>query len=142
MSRGMVRGGGVWVCAILLFALTHRLDPGSSTPPIPYRLPGCTWYQGQDHPEEIRCLSSRTAGWEPLSVGARLALGLSVNLNDVTARDLSDLPGLGLKLATRIIESRRLLGPFPEVEDLRRVSGVGPITLKELGQFLSTSSNR
>ncbi len=48
-----------------------------------------------------------------------------VDLNRATASDLEALPGIGPKLAQRVIEHRASHGPFTKVEDLRQVKGIG-----------------
>ena len=48
-----------------------------------------------------------------------------VDLNHATASDLEALPGIGPKLAQRVIEHRASHGPFTKVEDLRQVKGIG-----------------
>jgi competence ComEA-like helix-hairpin-helix protein len=48
-----------------------------------------------------------------------------INLNTATAADLDRLPGIGPVLAARIVAERDKR-PFAKVEDLRRVSGIGP----------------
>ncbi|MCC2641223.1 MAG: protein of unknown function, contains DNA-binding helix-hairpin-helix region [Nitrospira sp.] len=48
-----------------------------------------------------------------------------VDLNQATASDLEALPGIGPKLALRVIEQRRALGRFAKIEDLRQVKGIG-----------------
>ena len=48
-----------------------------------------------------------------------------VDLNHATASDLEALPGIGPKLAQRVIEHRRSHGLFTKVEDLRQVKGIG-----------------
>ena len=48
-----------------------------------------------------------------------------VDLNHATASDLEALPGIGPKLAQRVIEHRTTRGPFTKVEDLRQVKGIG-----------------
>jgi competence protein ComEA len=48
-----------------------------------------------------------------------------VNLNTATAEQLATIPGVGPKMAERIIEYRQKNGGFKKVEDLMNVSGVG-----------------
>lgn len=48
-----------------------------------------------------------------------------VDLNHATASDLEALPGIGPKLAQRVIDHRVTKGPFTKVEDLRQVKGIG-----------------
>jgi competence protein ComEA len=49
----------------------------------------------------------------------------SINLNTATAAELEKLPGIGQKVAARIIEYREKHGPFKKVEELMNVQGVG-----------------
>ncbi len=48
-----------------------------------------------------------------------------VNLNTATAEQLDSLPGVGPKVAARIIEYRQKNGPFKKIEDVMNVRGVG-----------------
>ncbi len=48
-----------------------------------------------------------------------------INLNTATAEQLDALPGVGAKMAARIIEYRQKNGPFKKVEDLMNVKGIG-----------------
>jgi competence protein ComEA len=65
-----------------------------------------------------------------------LTLGLPIDLNRASAEDLDAIPGLGPALAQRIVDYRQAHGPFKQVEDLRKVSGVGPQNLQKLKPFL------
>jgi comEA protein len=57
---------------------------------------------------------------------------LMVDVNRADAVELSQLPVIGPALAKRIIEHRTLHGPFRTLDDLRRVSGIGPKTLEAI----------
>ena len=48
-----------------------------------------------------------------------------VNLNTATAEQLSTLPGVGAKLAARIVEYRQKSGGFKSAQELMNVQGVG-----------------
>ncbi|MCL2820053.1 MAG: helix-hairpin-helix domain-containing protein [Oscillospiraceae bacterium] len=48
-----------------------------------------------------------------------------ININLATQSELTDLPGIGNVLASRIIDYRRQHGDFSRIEDLRNVSGIG-----------------
>ncbi len=48
-----------------------------------------------------------------------------LNLNTATAEQLDSLPGVGAKMAARIIEYRQKNGPFKKIEDLMNVRGIG-----------------
>lgn len=58
-----------------------------------------------------------------------------VDINSGTLAELQNLPGIGPKLAQRIIDER-VKSPFTSVDDLRRVSGIGPKTLEKLRPFV------
>ena len=53
-----------------------------------------------------------------------------LDLNRAGAEELQTLPGIGPALAQRILDSRAREGPFRRPEDLLRVRGIGPATLK------------
>ncbi len=48
-----------------------------------------------------------------------------INLNTATVQQLDSLPGIGAKVAARIIEYRQKNGPFKKIEDLMNVRGIG-----------------
>jgi comEA protein len=48
-----------------------------------------------------------------------------VNLNTATAEQLATIPGVGPRMAERIIDYRQKNGGFKKLEDLMNVSGVG-----------------
>ena len=48
-----------------------------------------------------------------------------ININIATQSELTDLPGIGATLASRIVDYRRQHGDFQRIEDIRNVSGIG-----------------
>jgi len=48
-----------------------------------------------------------------------------ININRASHSELTDLPGIGNVLASRIIDYRSQHGDFLRVEDIRNVSGIG-----------------
>jgi len=56
---------------------------------------------------------------------AKAAAATVINLNTATVEQLDGLPGVGQKLAARIVEYRQKNGPFKKVEDLMNVKGIG-----------------
>ena len=59
-----------------------------------------------------------------------------VDINKADWPELATLPGVGRKLAERIVQSRQESGPFSDLDDLRRVRGVGPRTMETLRPYL------
>lgn len=58
-----------------------------------------------------------------------------VEVNGATLEELRQLPGVGPKLAERIIAHR----PYRSVDDLEQVPGIGPVTLQRLKPFVSVT---
>ena len=59
-----------------------------------------------------------------------------VNINRAGISELVDLPGIGPKLAKRIVEHRKKFGPYRRPEDLLDVKGIGPKKLKKIEPYL------
>ena len=59
-----------------------------------------------------------------------------IDVNQADFEELQKLPGIGPKLAQRILDERAK-SPFRAVEDLRRVSGIGPKILERLKPCVS-----
>ncbi|HUG28483.1 MAG TPA: helix-hairpin-helix domain-containing protein, partial [Gemmatimonadales bacterium] len=69
--------------------------------------------------------ASEQAG-QPLRPGER------IDLNSAPASELVRLPRVGPALARRIVSDRETNGPYRTLEDLDRVTGVGPAILAEV----------
>jgi len=65
-----------------------------------------------------------------------------VNLNTASAADLENLPGVGAKMAERIVEYRQKNGPFKKVEDLMNVRGVGEKSFLKLKPLITVSPTK
>lgn len=65
-----------------------------------------------------------------------LLQGQTLELNSASAADLELLPGVGPKLAERIVAERMRRGGFRSLDELRAVKGVGPHTLARLRPWL------
>jgi competence protein ComEA len=79
-----------------------------------------------------------------LSAGAALAADKpsgKVNLNTASAEQLTAVPGIGDKLAARIVEYRQKNGSFKNVQELMNVKGVGEKSFGKLEPFLTTGGD-
>jgi len=59
-----------------------------------------------------------------------------VNLNTASAQQLATLPGVGEKLADRIVEYRQKSGGFRAAEELMNVAGVGEKNFAKLQPYV------
>jgi competence protein ComEA len=69
-------------------------------------------------------------GSGPLPATVRLTLGWRLDLNRASAAELQALPRIGPGLSRRIVDHRRRRGPFSRVQELARVRGIGPATVR------------
>ena len=72
---------------------------------------------------------------------ARLTLGLRLDVNRDDADALSALPHVGPGLARAIVRDRERRGPFRDVADLERVTGLGPATLRAIRAHVMASAS-
>ena len=62
----------------------------------------------------------------------------TVNINTAGETELAQLPGLGVTTARRIIDHRKVHGPFTSHDGLLDVPGIGPATLAAMRPHLRT----
>jgi competence protein ComEA len=62
-----------------------------------------------------------------------------IDINRAEPWLLEALPGIGEVLAQRIVDYRSQDGPFRTVEDLLKVSGIGPATLEQIRDLVTVS---
>lgn len=84
------------------------------------------------HTSVVRC----DGKGPPLRGPARLLFGLRLDPNHADARALEVLPGIGPARAAAIVAERER-APFREVGELRRVVGIGPVTLRKIAPWLA-----
>jgi competence protein ComEA len=65
---------------------------------------------------------------------------MRIDLNVATTAELCVLPGLGPMLAQRIVEDRNSHGRFASVDDLDRVTGIGPAIVERLREYAVVDS--
>ena len=63
-----------------------------------------------------------------------------VNLNTATVEQLATIPGVGPKMAERIIDYRQKNGGFKKVEDLMNVSGVGEKSFLKMKPLITVTA--
>jgi len=70
---------------------------------------------------------------------AALRAGEKVDINTAAAEDLEDLPEIGEALARRIVDSRRLDGPFRSLDDLVARNVLPSSTLDRVRDYLTVA---
>ncbi len=78
------------------------------------------------------CVKINSRVEEFVKAGEGLA---KMDINKVTLEDLSATKGVGKKLAKTIIEYRNANGPFREIEELKKVKGIGDYRLEKLRDY-------
>lgn len=61
-----------------------------------------------------------------------------ININTASAEELQSLPRVGPVMAERIIQYRKDNGPFPTIESIVNVKGIGPKTFLKLKPIIKT----
>ena len=69
--------------------------------------------------------------------GAKSTPTAKVNLNTASVEQLTALPGVGPKLAARIVEYRQKSGTFRSAQELMNVKGVGEKNFAKIEAWLS-----
>ena len=85
------------------------------------------------------------AGGEPVqphTAVRALRDGQRLDLNRASAEELKLVPGIGPKLAERIVAERTRRGGFAQLSQLRAVRGVGPKTLARIEGFFTPITDR
>ena len=94
-----------------------------------------------DEPTEVEVESPPTA--QIAETGGNYSLPIAdclvININTATISGLAKakLPGIGPKLAQRIVDYRDDNGPFQRVADVSAVSGIGPKTIEKIATKIS-----
>ena len=76
---------------------------------------------------------------EQVSQDASTRTGGLIKLNAASAAELEELPGIGQSLAARIVEYRQANGPFANVEDLRKVRGIGASLYAQIAPLVTVA---
>jgi competence protein ComEA len=65
----------------------------------------------------------------------RMTLGIPLHPDSMNFSDWQALPGIGPKLAERIMDERQKNGAFGSLQALQRVRGIGPGTIRRIQKF-------
>ena len=73
---------------------------------------------------------------------AKAAPTAKVNINTASVQQLATLPGIGDKVAVRIVEYRQKSGGFKSPTELVNVRGIGEKNLHKIEAYLTTGDAR
>jgi competence protein ComEA len=85
---------------------------------------------------------ARQEGKAPAKSSKPAASTQVVNVNTASAADFEALPGIGPKLAARIVDYRQKNGPFKKIEELMNVQGLGEKNFLKLKPQLTLGSTK
>ena len=74
------------------------------------------------------------------SAASAAAVSNPLDINSASAKELQVLPGIGPKIAERIVKYREEHGPFKSLDDLTKVKGIGEKKLEKIRPFLKIGS--
>jgi competence protein ComEA len=77
----------------------------------------------------------------PMQTPAQVAEKSPINLNAATLEQLETLPGIGRKVAERILEYRTKSGGFKKVEELMNVKGIGEKSFLKIKPLISVAKS-
>jgi len=77
-----------------------------------------------------------------LTAATRLALDLPIDVNQASAEELEMVPGIGEKLAARIVEARQEVKAFESLSELTNIPGIKGKKLEAIGKYLTVRPNR
>lgn len=59
-----------------------------------------------------------------------------INVNTASAEEIAAIPGLGEKKSEAIVRFREKHGPFPKIDDLKRVDGIGDKLFEKIRPYI------
>ena len=96
--------------------------------------------EGQDTDWEalVANIAASAAATPAASGGsAPTAVAATVNINNANLAALQTLSGIGPVKAQAIIDYREQNGPFAKIDDIKKVSGIGPATFDKIKELIS-----
>ncbi len=77
-----------------------------------------------------------------MPAATRFALGLPIDVNLASAEELEMVPGIGEKLAARIVQTRQEEGAFRSLQELTAIPGIKAKKLEQIEKYLTVGTDR
>jgi len=130
--RSLVVRGALVLCGLVVLSLVGRFAvAGGQVSPAPVN-GSAEPLASLAPPIVATAIVDAASSSPPTAHSPRATEDDPVFLNEASVDDLRRLPGIGEKRALAVLELRRKLGRFKQVEDLLRVKGIGRSTLRKL----------
>ncbi len=81
------------------------------------------------------CFSQTMNGWASQETQKK------ININTASADELQKLPGIGAKIAQRIIDYRKEHGEFKRIEEIMKVKGIGEKTFNRIKDLITVGDS-
>lgn len=107
--------------------MVPRLSMAEDFPTLPPPVPTPTEITATEVPEDANDVNSSDSSDKIDTEKTGI-----LNINKATVGELMDLPGIGLTIAQRIITYRKTNNGFKDIEELKKVEGVGEKTFEKL----------
>jgi competence protein ComEA len=114
---------------------SREAEPLHAAGPVDVERPPLAWSSSTGPSDPLTPLPER----QPQKF-ARQSTKISLDVNRASQQDFERLPGIGPVLAGRIVEYREARGGFRDIEQLRRVKGVGKKTFERIREFVAVVS--
>lgn len=72
-----------------------------------------------------------------LALGAPMGGDGKININTASQTELTDLPGIGNTISSRIVDYRQRHGEFRSIEDIMNVSGIGEKRFEAIAELIT-----
>jgi len=60
-----------------------------------------------------------------------------INVNQASSKDLESIPGIGEVIARRVVDYRNQFGSFEDLEDLKKVKGIGGKKIEAIKKLIT-----
>ena len=74
---------------------------------------------------------------KPTSLPANNSSAILININSANQQELETLSDIGPATAQKIITLREENSPFTSIEEIQKVSGIGPVTFENIKDFIT-----
>lgn len=131
LRTGIVSEPTQFACGIGFFFSRFTVDYAMTT----HQILGLSHHVSLQLQTKSKPLSAPTL--EPLKPTSQSEIAIKININTADEKAWQQLPGIGPKLARRIIEYRLQVGRFNSIEELSHVKGISKSKLEKLKPYLT-----